>query len=463
MEQDTEDRLDRGKFIEELGQLVRASETTPLPEAHGTILLDGKYGTGKTFAMRLLEAELSATNTRVVYFDAWEHEDVSDPIVTISSLISGGPYTGQKLLEAAINLAVNLTDRYLPGTGEVAHEVRNLLASREKSITDFRDELGKLVGSDENPSALLDGDTKTKLAILVDELDRCRPDFALKVLERIKHFFPVKGVTFVVCMDMGSMCDMITHAYGIRDAEGYLQKFYDHKVPLPEFDREAFASYLYQKKHAQDAPGMLESAEQTFIRAFAFIAHVYDISLRQMIRGVRGALDPRPLVVRQGLYTTSHAQVLASGLIEGLLMHSAGYTDEVCGNQGPEFRGLMKLLEDICSRIEPMDAKQKYAMARTLRLRMDPESDPDKMTKEILVYLLEDVSSCFGCKDARSCIAGEGAMSRLVDRHITAEDARHISESIKIKTYQAELAFSSSPVCYIYSRVRRRLPKPGND
>lgn len=463
MEQHTEDRLDRGQFIEKLGRLVRASETTPLPEAHGTILLDGKYGTGKTFAMGLLEAELSATNTRVVYFDAWEHEDVSDPIVTISSLMSGGTDTGQKFLEAAINLAVNLTDRYLPGTREVVDEVRNLLVSRDESIKNFRDELGKLVDPAKNPSATPDGDAKTKLVILVDELDRCKPDFALKVLERIKHFFPVKGVTFVVCMDMGSMCEMITHVYGIKNADGYLQKFYDHKVSLPEFDREAFASYLYQKKHARDDSGMLESAEHTFIRVFAFIAHVYDINLRQMIRGVRGAPDPKPLVVRQGLYTTSHAQVLASGLIEGLLMHSAGYTDEVCGDQGPEFRGLMKLLEDICSRIEPMDAKQKYAMARTLRLRMDPESDPDKMTKGILVYLLEDVSSCFGCEDARSCIAGEGALSRLVSRHITPEDAGRISKSIKIKTYQAELAFSSSPACYIYSHVRRRLPKLGND
>lgn len=242
MEHQTEDRLDRGRFIEELGQLVRADGATSLPEAHGTILLDGKYGTGKTFALKLLEMNLSRTKTKVVYFDAWMHEDVADPIVTISAMISDAVkerWMGRKLLKASARLAVDVSDRYVPGTREIVA----FACSREKNIRDFQAALEKLVASVEQLGTLTDGNAPLKLVVLVDELDRCRPDFALRVLERIKHFFSVRGIGFVVCMDTDSMREMVRHAYGISDADGYLLKFFDRRLALPEFDRKAFVSY----------------------------------------------------------------------------------------------------------------------------------------------------------------------------------------------------------------------------
>jgi hypothetical protein len=69
---------------------------------------------------------------------------------------------------------------------------------------------------------------------VVDELDRCRPDFALSLLEKIKHLFDVKGVSFVILTDKFQLCDHIAHSYGIRSNDlGYISKFGDIFCDLP--------------------------------------------------------------------------------------------------------------------------------------------------------------------------------------------------------------------------------------
>jgi len=59
----------------------------------------------------------------------------------------------------------------------------------------------------------------------VDELDRCRPDFALGLLERIKHLFDVEGIAFVLLVNRSQIEGYIRTVYGNADAEAYLLKF----------------------------------------------------------------------------------------------------------------------------------------------------------------------------------------------------------------------------------------------
>lgn len=64
------------------------------------------------------------------------------------------------------------------------------------------------------------------MVFIIDELDRCRPDFALSVLERIKHFFSVQNVHFVLGANCSQLRNSIRSAYGNDvDAALYLQKF----------------------------------------------------------------------------------------------------------------------------------------------------------------------------------------------------------------------------------------------
>ena len=81
---------------------------------------------------------------------------------------------------------------------------------------------------------LADSNNPFPFVIIVDELDRCRPDFALSVLERIKHLFSVKNVVFVLSMKKVQLEKSICHIYGNIDAAEYLQKFINCEITLPK-------------------------------------------------------------------------------------------------------------------------------------------------------------------------------------------------------------------------------------
>lgn len=82
--------------------------------------------------------------------------------------------------------------------------------------------------------------------ILVDELDRCRPDYAIELLEGIKHLFGVKGIYFVVATNIDQLSESVKAVYGTGfDGARYLKRFFDLEYTLPEPDRFAFAKYLF--------------------------------------------------------------------------------------------------------------------------------------------------------------------------------------------------------------------------
>jgi hypothetical protein len=100
-------------------------------------------------------------------------------------------------------------------------------AAEKDALIAFKRSLAKL-------ATIVRAEQSFPLAILVDELDRCRPDFALGLLERIKHLFDVEGVAFVLFVNRGQIETYIRTVYGAEvDAAAYLLKFGNVFVDLP--------------------------------------------------------------------------------------------------------------------------------------------------------------------------------------------------------------------------------------
>ncbi len=86
----------------------------------------------------------------------------------------------------------------------------------------------------------------TPLVVFVDELDRCRPDFAIKLIEVVKHLFDVPGVCFVVSTNMKQLSESVRAVYGGGfDAAHYLQRFFDLTYHLPPPDHYRYAMSLF--------------------------------------------------------------------------------------------------------------------------------------------------------------------------------------------------------------------------
>lgn len=81
----------------------------------------------------------------------------------------------------------------------------------------------------------LSSEKEERLVIFVDELDRCRPDFAVQLLERIKHYFDLENITFVFSVNCEQLIYTIQKFYGENfDAGRYLGRFFDQIIHLPE-------------------------------------------------------------------------------------------------------------------------------------------------------------------------------------------------------------------------------------
>ena len=165
------------------------------------IAIDGEWGSGKTTFMKMWRQYLENNSFKTLYFNAWEDDFVSDPIVGLigqlcktSGLKEGIDSVLKTISKIAVglipNVAKNLTKKYFgenaaeifeattQGVSDLLFEEIKQYENQTKSIADFREEIQKLVkNSSENKP----------LVFIVDELDRCNPHYAVKVLERIKR------------------------------------------------------------------------------------------------------------------------------------------------------------------------------------------------------------------------------------------------------------------------------------
>ena len=119
-----------------------------------------------------------------------------------------------------------------------------------KEFENYEDQKNSIEGFRTALEAFIKGcETRKPIIFFVDELDRCSPSYAVKVLERIKHLFSIPNIVFVLSVDKKQLCNAIKGYYGSEslDAENYLKRFIDIEYNLPEPSYEDFCNYLYDK------------------------------------------------------------------------------------------------------------------------------------------------------------------------------------------------------------------------
>lgn len=219
------------------------------------MVIDGDWGTGKTeFCHKLINKFREAhQDARILYVDAFHADHADNPLMTILAAVMTLLPEGKNkktFLQKAIPVA-----RYgLATVGKAA--VGHLLKQNSDAIANnleehLQDAADKAI--DASVKALLRDHEKAEInlkalqatlesiasdspiIIFIDELDRCRPDFAVQMLEVIKHTFDVKNVKFVLITNAKQLRAAINHCYGsLVDAQCYLDKFLKFSFRLPD-------------------------------------------------------------------------------------------------------------------------------------------------------------------------------------------------------------------------------------
>ncbi|MYK43022.1 MAG: AAA family ATPase [Gammaproteobacteria bacterium] len=233
------DLLHRRKTGSALSSLLTSIED-PL-----VVALEGQWGSGKTYFLKRWVGEHAKQNkgSTVVYFDAFAHDYISDPLPALVTALEGRTKNKniKKLKKVVFNLAKAGTRAGLAVlTAGVSEAVGKALGDQvEMNLEEYwEQEKGRSAAMEQFREALesiISAGKDNKVIIVIDELDRCRPDYALEVLEVIKHFFSVDNVHFVLGVNLEVLENMISVRYGNKiDANAYLQKFIQIKLELPD-------------------------------------------------------------------------------------------------------------------------------------------------------------------------------------------------------------------------------------
>lgn len=248
------------------------------------VFVNAPWGEGKTTFAQMWRANLRNLKREVIYFDAYAADYFEDPFVSFSGEIlelvdkhiakgttlderqkfkKTAAVVGKRLaglgtkmvLRAVTMNLVDLSDvQELKKVGEeLAGGISEVGADTvEKEIEDHIHEKDTLRNFKETLAKLAEKVRQKQgfpLTIIVDELDRCRPDFALGLLERMKHLFDVENVAFVLLVNIGQIEGYIRNVYGNADTAAYLRKFGGLFVDLPR--QETVSRMAYQPGRAQ--------------------------------------------------------------------------------------------------------------------------------------------------------------------------------------------------------------------
>ncbi|WP_271254666.1 KAP family P-loop NTPase fold protein [Pseudanabaena sp. Chao 1811] len=240
------------------------------------LALDASWGSGKTTFLEMWQVKLQQEGHACLYLNAWQNDFAQEPLIAIigeltkaiEDFADQSGETGidlKKQMDKTRQFAQSLLKRLLPvGIKIATHGLLDIKeAAIEKAIADatssggedliknyekgkseikeFRKALGDLANqvASLNPSA--------KVVIIIDELDRCRPTYAIELLERVKHLFDASGVVFILGIDRSQLNHSIRSLYGSEfDATGYLKRFIDLDYRLPEPQAGDYCDYLFK-------------------------------------------------------------------------------------------------------------------------------------------------------------------------------------------------------------------------
>jgi hypothetical protein len=301
------DKLERIRFVNTLCKAIDALSAFEKPPAGRVIAVDAPWGSGKTWIAEKLQDHLKQHHEieTCIYINAFEFDFHHDPFVILVSAILGaidkeGAAT-KELKSAAIEVvktglplavkgvAKKLVENYV---GEDFKEFAEGLAEKsDKAIGKLLDSFAETREAAANFKENLQRATKKSkgpIVIVIDELDRCRPTFALEMLERVKHLFDVPGVVFILFVHMDALVSAIRKTYGLgADAESYLKKFISIRMQLPS--RKSAGARRTVEDAAQFFGSFIESEfppkdnrHQNFNEALAELAPAFSMTLRDI-------------------------------------------------------------------------------------------------------------------------------------------------------------------------------------
>lgn len=306
-----EDKLGREETARKLTEFLDTFVHTTF-----TLGLNGIWGSGKTYFIERWQAQLRNEGYQTLRFNAWENDFADDPFAALLNEFRQLASTENeanrfnKLFKAGVpilkRVAAGVVKNLTSGVIDIQNQdIEKLIAECAEDVVShaiakseeqrdcirlFREELERFVQDQPQAGA-------KPIYYFIDELDRCRPTFAISVLERVKHLLQVKGIVFVFAWDRSQLNSTIRSVYGRQTSvNGYLLRFVDLEYDLPQgnatdlikqlLSRHNLTEFLIESKRASVSNELVENLE------------LYTKSLSLSIRELEKAITILAIYVR---------------------------------------------------------------------------------------------------------------------------------------------------------------------
>lgn len=294
------DALERKPIVEFVEAVITKAEGPMV------LALDSPWGTGKTTFVKMLSAQLERKRFHCIYFNAWSVDYATDPLAALVSKISLldenqnttltsrvkklksiATLVGKRGVIAAVKATtlggLDLDKEYeavfAQGNGDIASDLFDRVTKEGELLAKFKEELQAYVQD------LQKENEPSNLIFFIDELDRCRPDFAIELLERIKHLFDVPNIIFVLSIDKTQLEISTAAIYGANfNSREYLRRFIDLEFQLPQVSDKPFVKHLLSRFGLNEILSVrnnyFPSDESDFLDVFCLLAKTTSMSLR---------------------------------------------------------------------------------------------------------------------------------------------------------------------------------------
>lgn len=251
------DSLNRESFIENMLMLVSQLSENKI----GCCLaIEGRWGIGKTFVIEKFEEQLKLIQSEktndnkyfVFHYNCWQYDYYEEPAVAIISAMiaaienesndfGGMTRAACSMLKEKLNEIAGVFVENKIGVNliSVAEDIKKEKDKKEKSVFEFNKLFNFSQTIEKTRKKLLEIAEERTIVFIVDELDRCIPEYAIKTLERLHHiFYGLENVVVIMAIDRKQLEHSVEEMFGMKNGSGfmdidkYLKKFIDISMIL---------------------------------------------------------------------------------------------------------------------------------------------------------------------------------------------------------------------------------------
>ena len=280
-----------------------------------SIAIDGQWGSGKTFFVQMLkmlidsyaknsdlkkeysESIIQLTKQKYankemesiicpIYYDSWLNDSMAEPVLSLLHTICKQTNTATRFapkIEKITKSLCNSTVNFFLKAFSIYAQAPDLVKIKDALCQAFSSEspFSSVIDTEQlqlDIKELLEKIVKKinkPLVIFIDELDRCKPSYAIKLLEAIKHYFFNDKILFVFSVNLSELQHSVRCIYGQDfDATRYLDRFFNVRFNLPS---PVVRTYLERQYNQNKLKGVsLEITE--------YLASEYNLQLREICK-----------------------------------------------------------------------------------------------------------------------------------------------------------------------------------